>query len=65
MFSWSNLFNLKNCELNNSMVNWLGVEREGLSTECVSQLESSTLERNYILKEKVQLSSDFNYKGMK
>ncbi|MEL6496455.1 MAG: hypothetical protein AAFQ41_15230 [Cyanobacteria bacterium J06623_7] len=38
MFSWSNLFNLQNCQLNNLMVNWLGVEKEGLVPECDRQL---------------------------
>ncbi|MEL6580097.1 MAG: hypothetical protein AAFQ14_10110 [Cyanobacteria bacterium J06621_12] len=65
MFSWSNLFDLQNCGLNNSMVNWLGVEKEGLSTECTYKLELSKLERNSTLKEKAQSSSDFNDKSAK
>ena len=64
MFSWSNLFNLQNCDLNNSMVNWLGVEREGLPTECTEGREV-LLERNSTLKEKAQSSLNFNYKNSK
>ena len=64
MFSWSNLFNLQNCDLNNSMVNWLGVEREGLPTECAEPLEV-LLERNLTLREKAQSSLNFNYKNAK
>ena len=64
MFSWSNLFNLQNCDLNNSMVNWLGVEREGLPTECAERIEV-LLERNSTLKEKAQSSLNFNYKNAK
>ena len=65
MFSWSNLFSLQNCDLNNSMVNWLGVEREGLPTEYAERLEVLKLERNSTLKEKAQSSLSFNYKNAK
>lgn len=46
MFSWSNLFKLQNCDLNDSMVNWLGVEKESLSADCTYKLQISKPETN-------------------
>ena len=64
MFSWLNFFNIQNCDLNNSMVNWLGVEREGLPTECAGKLEV-LLERNSSWREKTPQSLNYNYKSAK
>lgn len=50
MFSWLSLFNLQNCVLNDSIVSWLGVEKESLSTACISESRVPELEINVTLK---------------
>ena len=45
MFKWSNWLNFKNCDMSYFLVNWLGVEKESLLTECTYKPEVSKVDR--------------------
>lgn len=63
MFSWLNLFDLQNCDLNDSMVSWLGVEKESLSTKC-TYIQVSKPERN-LTQNSDRQSLDLSYRSTK
>jgi len=65
MFSWLSLFNLQNCDLNSSMVNWLGIEKESLSTECTYTFQESKLGYNSTSQKSDRQNFDLNYTSTK
>ena len=64
MFYWLNIFHLQNCDLNDSMVSWLGVEKESLSTESTYKFQVSKSDRNST-SPKYQQTSDLVYRSTK
>ncbi len=45
MFNWLSWFDFKDCDLNYFVINWLGVEKESLLTECTDKGELETVSR--------------------